>query len=75
MSTLAPPTPPLLVREDEPAVHITLNRPDKRNALSLELMQELTDTLRRVSAGPRRAGHRPRGRRSGVLAPATTSAR
>jgi enoyl-CoA hydratase/carnithine racemase len=42
----------VLVREDEPAVHITLNRPDKRNALSLELMQALTDSLRRASARP-----------------------
>jgi enoyl-CoA hydratase/carnithine racemase len=40
----------VLVREDGPAVHITLNRPDKRNALSLELMQDLIGTLRRVSA-------------------------
>jgi enoyl-CoA hydratase/carnithine racemase len=42
----------VLVHEDEPAVHITLNRPDKRNALSLELMQDLIDALRRVSADP-----------------------
>jgi enoyl-CoA hydratase/carnithine racemase len=51
MSTLATDAA-VLVHEDEPAVHITLNRPDKRNALSLELMQDLTDTLRRVSADP-----------------------
>jgi enoyl-CoA hydratase/carnithine racemase len=49
MSTLAT-APAVLVHEDEPAVRVTLNRPDKRNALSLELMQELIDTLRRVSA-------------------------
>ncbi len=42
----------VLVHEDEPAVRITLNRPDKRNALSLELMQDLIASLRRVSAGP-----------------------
>jgi enoyl-CoA hydratase/carnithine racemase len=52
MSTLATDAAAVLVHEDEPAVHITLNRPDKRNALSLELMQDLTDTLRRVSAEP-----------------------
>ncbi|HET6548470.1 MAG TPA: enoyl-CoA hydratase [Solirubrobacter sp.] len=40
----------VLVREDGPAVRVTLNRPDKRNALSFELMRELLDTLRRVSA-------------------------
>jgi enoyl-CoA hydratase/carnithine racemase len=52
MSTLATDAAAVLVHEDEPAVHITLNRPDKRNALSLELMQDLIDTLRRVSADP-----------------------
>jgi len=41
-----------LVREDGPAVRVTLNRPDRRNALSLELMQQLLDTLERVSADP-----------------------
>ena len=43
----------VLVREDGPAVCVTLNRPDKRNALSLELMRELLDTLQRVSADRR----------------------
>ena len=52
MSTLATDAA-VLVHEDEPAVHVTLNRPDKRNALSLELMEDLTGTLRRVSADPR----------------------
>ena len=51
MSTLATDAA-VLIHEDEPAVHITLNRPDKRNALSLELMQDLIDSLRRVSASP-----------------------
>jgi enoyl-CoA hydratase/carnithine racemase len=40
----------LLVREDGPAARITLNRPEKRNALSLDLMLELLAALRRVSA-------------------------
>jgi enoyl-CoA hydratase/carnithine racemase len=39
----------VLVREEGPAAVITLNRPDKRNALSVELMEELLATLRRVS--------------------------
>jgi enoyl-CoA hydratase/carnithine racemase len=39
----------VLVREEGPAAFITLNRPDKRNALSLELIEELLGTLRRVS--------------------------
>jgi enoyl-CoA hydratase/carnithine racemase len=42
----------LLVAADGTAARITLNRPDKRNALSLELMQELTDALRATSARP-----------------------
>ena len=35
---------------DEASATITLNRPDKRNALSLELMEELIAALREVSA-------------------------
>jgi enoyl-CoA hydratase/carnithine racemase len=42
----------VLVREDGPAARLTLNRPEKRNALSLELMEELTGALRRVSGRP-----------------------
>jgi len=34
----------------EPAARITLNRPEKRNALSLELMQELIAALRELSS-------------------------
>ncbi len=37
---------------DEPAARITLNRPEKRNALSLELMQEVIAALREASAHP-----------------------
>ena len=40
----------LLVSTDEPAGRITLNRPERRNALSLELMQEVIAALRHVSA-------------------------
>ena len=40
----------LIVSTEEPAARITLNRPEKRNALSLELMQELIAALRAVSA-------------------------
>jgi enoyl-CoA hydratase/carnithine racemase len=42
----------LLVSATGPAARITLNRPDKRNALSLELMQELTGALRELSGAP-----------------------
>lgn len=43
---------PVLVRTDGPVARLTLNRPEKRNALSLQLMEELIDTLRRLSAKP-----------------------
>jgi enoyl-CoA hydratase/carnithine racemase len=39
----------LIVRADGAAARITLNRAEKRNALSLELMQELIGALREVS--------------------------
>ena len=42
----------MLVSTNDRAARITLNRPEKRNALSLELMQELIAALRAVSARP-----------------------
>src|ERR671939_349563 len=51
MSTLAT-TPTVLVREDGPAARVTLNRAEKRNALSLELMEELLETLQRLRGEP-----------------------
>jgi enoyl-CoA hydratase/carnithine racemase len=42
----------LLVSTDDGAARITLNRPERRNALSLELLAELTAALREVSALP-----------------------
>lgn len=36
----------LLIDDGDTATRITLNRPDRRNALSVELMEELTDALR-----------------------------
>lgn len=35
----------LLVEDDDVVTHITMNRPDRRNALSVELMTELTAAL------------------------------
>jgi enoyl-CoA hydratase/carnithine racemase len=40
----------LLVRQDDPAARIVLNRPEKRNALSLELMDDMIAALHDVSA-------------------------
>ena len=42
----------LLLTAEAPAARIFLNRPDKRNALSHELMDELLAALREVSAHP-----------------------
>ncbi len=42
----------LLVRIDHRAARITLNRPEKRNALSLALMEELIAVLDEVAAKP-----------------------
>jgi enoyl-CoA hydratase/carnithine racemase len=40
----------LLVETAAPVVRVTLNRPEKRNALSLALMRELTGALRELGA-------------------------
>ena len=40
---------------DDTIATITLNRPDRRNALSVEHMQEITDALRTIGASDARA--------------------
>jgi len=42
----------ILVGRDAPVATITMNRPEKRNALSSEMMRELNDALRALSAEP-----------------------
>jgi enoyl-CoA hydratase/carnithine racemase len=42
----------ILVRVEPPSATIVLNRPEKRNALSLALMNEVTAALEEVSASP-----------------------
>jgi enoyl-CoA hydratase/carnithine racemase len=42
----------VLVAREGVLARVTLNRPDKRNALSLELMQELIDALDTIGADP-----------------------
>lgn len=42
----------LLVKADGPAGRITLNRPERRNALSLDLMEEVLTALTELSAAP-----------------------
>ena len=43
---------PLLIEQASPCAVLTLNRPDRRNALSLGLMRDLVAGLRQVSADP-----------------------
>jgi enoyl-CoA hydratase/carnithine racemase len=45
-------TAPVTLRVDGAAAHITLERPKRRNALSLELMQELLAALERAASEP-----------------------
>ena len=40
----------ILIERDAPVATITMNRPEKRNALSSKMMRELTDALRALSA-------------------------
>jgi enoyl-CoA hydratase/carnithine racemase len=42
----------VLVAREGVVARVTLNRPDKRNALSLELMEELIETLDTIGADP-----------------------
>jgi enoyl-CoA hydratase/carnithine racemase len=42
----------VLVAREGVVARVTLNRPDKRNALSLELMEELIDALDTIGAAP-----------------------
>jgi enoyl-CoA hydratase/carnithine racemase len=42
----------LLIADEPPAARITLNRPEKRNALSLELMEELILALKALGTDP-----------------------
>src|SRR4051794_34459700 len=41
----------ILVERDGPVAYVTMNRPEKRNALSLEHMEELTACLKQIGSG------------------------
>ena len=45
----------LLVTQHESIATVTLNRPEKRNALALGLMRELTNALRTLASGDRKS--------------------
>ncbi len=57
----------LLVRIESPAARITLNRPERRNALSLALMEELISALEEAGLDAGGAGDRDRRRGPGLL--------
>lgn len=42
----------ILVDREPPLAFVTMNRPDKRNALSLEMMEEMTEALRGIGEDP-----------------------
>jgi len=46
--------PNVLVEEKDRTAIITLNRPERRNALTIELMRELADALDKTSADPQK---------------------
>jgi methylglutaconyl-CoA hydratase len=46
--------PNVLVEEKDRTTIVTLNRPERRNALTIELMSELADTLDKTSADPQK---------------------
>ena len=47
----------LIVEIGAPVARVTLNRPDRRNALSLALMRELTACLREIGGSDETRGH------------------
>ena len=53
----------ILIERDAPVATITMNRPEKRNALSSEMMRELVDALRDTQRRTRGARHRAGGQR------------
>ena len=51
----AVPLPPIIVESvDEATAILTLNRPDRRNALTSDLMRQLCDAIERLAAEPAR---------------------
>ncbi len=44
--------PNLIVKEEAPLARVTLNRPEKRNALSLDLMEQVIGALEEIGASP-----------------------
>ena len=59
--------PNVLVEEKDRTTIVTLNRPERRNALTIELMTELADALDKTSADPQTAGSYPARGGQGIL--------
>ena len=57
----------LLYKRDDAYVTITLNRPERRNCLSTEMLAELEDALRTTGDRRRSGWHRARRQRACVL--------
>ena len=65
--TTSPQAPALLRRDDGRVATLTLNRPDKFNALSVDLLTALQEQLAAHRRGPEHPRRRPGRRRQGVL--------
>jgi enoyl-CoA hydratase/carnithine racemase len=50
--TTISPASGLLIEADQGVVHLTLNRPEKRNALSQQMLAELEEALARIASDP-----------------------
>ena len=57
----------LLVESNHGVVQLTINRPEKRNALSHELLAQLERALANIARRPGRPGRGPRFTRPGFL--------
>ena len=63
----------VLVDKPDPQVTVvTLHRPERLNAMSIELVLELADVLEAIRGGQRVPGHRAHRRRGGRSARAST---
>ncbi len=59
--------PNVLVEEKDRTTIVTLNRPERRNALTIELMSELADALDKTSADPQKRRSYPARGGQGIL--------
>ena len=60
---------------DRGIASVTLNRPERRNALSIDLLEQLCVAIERLASDPCAAGRDPAQRRSCVFEPASICGR